>query len=296
MSGGGQHQGGGGSQASAAGGNNAALQLDATIRALEHSHLTSRTLSLADFVLTGPPATLGSDVKLLYAKCSRAGLPQADKVYLLKVCGCIAALLALRAAAERAAGLVFPAEASHAYENELEVAVQAKRCSSAASHAALRSPAVDGALKDFGEALVIVQDSHPANLSQLEAEPSACSLPVFMRTGLCLLEALSFLKAQGVIQPYLQSSHVGITHKGHPVLQNLVGALTCLISAGDTGGAAKLSAPARDVVAAAAAATSGEVPDSAAALARFPPLCMLAPEVLTGVLQSWEGGADQPVD
>ena len=105
MSGGGQHQGGGGSQASAAGGNNAALQLDATIRALEHSHLTSRTLSLADFVLTGPPATLGSDVKLLYAKCSRAGLPQADKVYLLKVCGCIAALLALRAAAERAAGL-----------------------------------------------------------------------------------------------------------------------------------------------------------------------------------------------
>lgn len=109
-------------------------------------------------------------------------------------------------------------------------------------------------------------------------------------------QALSFLKAQGVIQPYLQSSHVGITHKGHPVLQNLVGALTCRISAGDTGGAAKLSAPARDVVAAAAAATSGEVPDSAAALARFPPLCMLAPEVLTGVLQSWEGGADQPVD
>ena len=48
--------------------------------------------------------------------------------------------------------------------------------------------AVDGVLADAGEVLVIVQHSHPANLAQLEAEPSACSLPVFMRTGLCLLE------------------------------------------------------------------------------------------------------------
>lgn len=47
---------------------------------------------------------------------------------------------------------------------------------------------VGGALEGMGEVLVIVQDSHPANLAQLEAEPSACSLPVFMRTGLCLLE------------------------------------------------------------------------------------------------------------
>ncbi len=48
--------------------------------------------------------------------------------------------------------------------------------------------AVGGALEGMGEVLVVVQDSHPANLAQLEAEPSACSLPVFMRTGLCLLE------------------------------------------------------------------------------------------------------------
>jgi hypothetical protein len=61
------------------------LQLDATVRALEHSHLTSRPLSLHDFVLTSAPSSLGKDVILLYARCTRAGLPQSDKTYLLKV-------------------------------------------------------------------------------------------------------------------------------------------------------------------------------------------------------------------
>jgi len=84
MSGAGQSSAPAGPGAQAARSSN--LQLDATVRALEHSHLTSRPLSLHDFVLTAAPSSLGKDVKLLHAKCTRAGLPQSDKTYLLKVC------------------------------------------------------------------------------------------------------------------------------------------------------------------------------------------------------------------
>ncbi len=99
------------------------------------------------------------------------------------------------------------------------------------------------------------------------------------------LQALSFLKAQGVSHPYLQASHVGITQHGHPVLQNMVGALSCRIaSKGD--GTASLTAPVQDIVAAAAAAVGSEIPTSAAELPHFPALCMLSPEALAVVLSA----------
>jgi len=98
-------------------------------------------------------------------------------------------------------------------------------------------------------------------------------------------QALSFLKAQGVSHPYLQASHVGITQNGHPVLQNMVGALSCRIAnKGD--GSASLTAPVRDIVAAAAAAVGSAVPLSATDLQQFPALCMLSPEALAVILSA----------